>query len=50
MRVTFEGAVFASHRLLRAVKNRSAPLRNWGVFEMRDRGLAEVNAIQRPGS
>jgi len=40
--LTFEGDRFASHRLLRAVKNRFGPTHELGVFEMRDRGLAEV--------
>ncbi|QVL54303.1 MAG: DNA repair protein RadA [Cyanobium sp. M30B3] len=41
--LTFEGDRFASHRLLRAVKNRFGATHELGVFEMRDRGLAEVN-------
>jgi DNA repair protein RadA/Sms len=41
--LTFEGDRFASHRLLRAVKNRYGATHELGVFEMRDRGLAEVN-------
>jgi DNA repair protein RadA/Sms len=40
--LTFEGDRFASHRLLRAVKNRFGATHELGVFEMRDRGLAEV--------
>jgi DNA repair protein RadA/Sms len=40
--LTFEGDRFASHRLLRAVKNRFGPTHELGVFEMRDRGLVEV--------
>jgi DNA repair protein RadA/Sms len=41
--LTFEGDRFASHRLLRAVKNRFGATHELGVFEMRDRGLAEVS-------
>ncbi len=41
--LTFEGDRFASHRLLRAVKNRYGATHELGVFEMRDRGLAEVS-------
>ena len=40
--LTFEGDRFASHRLLRAIKNRFGATHELGVFEMRDRGLAEV--------
>jgi DNA repair protein RadA/Sms len=40
--LTFEGDRFASHRLLRAVKNRFGATHELGVFEMRDRGMAEV--------
>ena len=40
--LTFEGDRFASHRLWRAVKNRFGATHELGVFEMRDRGLAEV--------
>ncbi len=40
--LTFEGDRFASHRLLRAVKNRFGATHELGVFEMRDRGLHEV--------
>ena len=40
--LTFEGDRFASHRLLRAVKNRFGATHELGVFEMRDRGLTEV--------
>jgi DNA repair protein RadA/Sms len=40
--LTFEGDRFASHRLLRAVKNRFGATHELGVFEMRDRGLVEV--------
>jgi DNA repair protein RadA/Sms len=39
----FEGDRFASHRLLRSVKNRFGATHELGVFEMVDRGLAEVN-------
>jgi DNA repair protein RadA/Sms len=38
----FEGDRFASHRLLRSVKNRFGATHEIGVFEMRDRGLSEV--------
>ncbi|HYP03167.1 MAG TPA: DNA repair protein RadA [Cyanobium sp.] len=41
--LTFEGDRFASHRLLRAVKNRFGATHELGVFEMRDGGLAEVS-------
>ncbi len=41
--LTFEGDRFASHRLLRAVKNRFGATHELGVFEMRARGLAEVS-------
>jgi DNA repair protein RadA/Sms len=38
----FEGDRFASHRLLRSVKNRFGATHELGVFEMVDRGLAQV--------
>ncbi len=38
----FEGDRFASHRLLRAVKNRFGATHEIGVFEMADQGLEEV--------
>ncbi len=38
----FEGDRFASHRLLRSVKNRFGATNEIGVFEMADRGLQEV--------
>lgn len=38
----FEGDRFASHRLLRAVKNRFGATHEIGVFEMVDQGLDEV--------
>ncbi|HEY9816126.1 MAG TPA: DNA repair protein RadA [Candidatus Obscuribacterales bacterium] len=38
----FEGDRFASHRLLRAVKNRFGATHEIGIFEMVDQGLAEV--------
>ncbi len=41
--LTFEGDRFASHRLLRAVKNRFGATHELGVFEMRGSGLAEVS-------
>ncbi len=40
--LTFEGDRFASHRLLRAVKNRYGATQELGVFEMRGEGLVEV--------
>lgn len=39
----FEGDRFASHRLLRSVKNRFGATYEIGVFEMVDRGLEEVS-------
>ena len=39
--LTFEGDRFASHRLLRAVKNRFGATHELGVFEMRGQGLEE---------
>jgi DNA repair protein RadA/Sms len=39
----FEGDRFASHRLLRSVKNRFGATHEIGVFEMADRGLREVD-------
>ncbi|MFN5194473.1 MAG: DNA repair protein RadA, partial [Cyanobacteriota bacterium] len=41
--LTFEGDRFASHRLLRAVKNRFGATHELGVFEMQGQGLAEVS-------
>ena len=38
----FEGDRFASHRLLRSMKNRFGPTHEIGVFEMVARGLREV--------
>ncbi|OLP15831.1 DNA repair protein RadA [Leptolyngbya sp. 'hensonii'] len=38
----FEGDRFASHRLLRSVKNRFGATHELGVFEMVDQGLEEV--------
>ncbi len=40
--LTFEGDRFASHRLLRAVKNRYGATHELGVFEMRGKGLFEI--------
>ena len=40
--LTFEGDRFASHRLLRAVKNRFGATHELGVFEMQGQGLVEV--------
>jgi len=40
--LTFEGDRFASHRLLRAAKNRFGATHELGVFEMRGQGLVEV--------
>ncbi len=41
--LTFEGDRFASHRLLRAVKNRFGATNELGVFEMQGEGLVEVS-------
>lgn len=41
--LTFEGDRFASHRLLRAVKNRFGATNELGVFEMHGSGLVEVS-------
>ncbi len=41
--LTFEGDRFASHRLLRAVKNRYGATHELGVFEMRGNGLVEID-------
>ncbi len=41
--LTFEGDRFASHRLLRAVKNRFGATHELGVFEMQGAGLVEVS-------
>ncbi len=38
----FEGDRYASHRLLRSVKNRFGATHEIGIFEMGDRGLREV--------
>lgn len=38
----FEGDRYASHRLLRSVKNRFGATHEIGIFEMADRGLIEV--------
>ena len=40
--LTFEGDRYASHRLLRAIKNRYGATFELGVFEMRGEGLIEV--------
>ena len=40
--LTFEGDRFASHRLLRAVKNRYGATHELGIFEMLGNGLVEV--------
>ncbi len=40
--LSFEGDRFASHRLLRSLKNRFGATFELGVFEMGDRGLTEV--------
>ena len=40
--ITFEGDRFASHRLLRAVKNRFGATNELGVFEMQGEGLCEI--------
>lgn len=39
----FEGDRFASHRLLRSIKNRFGATQELGIFEMADRGLIEVS-------
>ena len=39
----FEGDRFASHRLLRSVKNRFGATHEIGIFEMADKGLIEVD-------
>ena len=39
----FEGDRFASHRLLRSVKNRFGATHEIGIFEMADKGLVEVD-------
>ncbi len=39
----FEGDRFASHRLLRSVKNRFGATHEIGIFEMVDKGLQEVS-------
>ena len=41
--LTFEGDRYASHRLLRSVKNRYGATHELGIFEMQGNGLAEVN-------
>ena len=40
----FEGERYYSYRLLRAVKNRFGSTNEIGIFEMRDKGLAEVDS------
>ena len=40
--LTFEGDRYASHRLLRAVKNRYGATHELGIFEMQGNGLVEV--------
>ena len=40
--LTFEGDRFASHRLLRAVKNRFGATHELGLFDMQAQGLVEV--------
>jgi DNA repair protein RadA/Sms len=39
----FEGEPFSSYRLLRAVKNRFGSTNEVGIFEMKDKGLVEVD-------
>ncbi|NJM27854.1 MAG: DNA repair protein RadA, partial [Pseudanabaena sp. RU_4_16] len=39
----FEGDRFATHRLLRSVKNRFGPTQEIGIFEMAEGGLLEVS-------
>ncbi|AAP99201.1 MULTISPECIES: DNA repair protein RadA [Prochlorococcus] len=41
--LTFEGDRFASHRILRTIKNRFGATNELGVFEMQGKGLIEVN-------
>lgn len=41
--LTFEGDRFASHRLLRTVKNRFGATNELGIFEMQGEGLEEVS-------
>ncbi|MCR4432312.1 MAG: DNA repair protein RadA [Tepidanaerobacteraceae bacterium] len=40
----FEGERYHSYRILRAVKNRFGSTNEIGIFEMRDKGLAEVDS------
>ncbi len=40
--LTFEGDRYASHRILRTVKNRFGATNELGVFEMQSKGLVEV--------
>lgn len=40
----FEGERYYAYRLLRAVKNRFGSTNEIGIFEMRDKGLAEVDS------
>lgn len=40
----FEGERYHSYRLLRSVKNRFGSTNEIGIFEMRDKGLIEVNS------
>jgi len=39
----FEGELFSSYRLLRSVKNRFGSTNEVGIFEMKEKGLAEVD-------
>ncbi len=41
--LTFEGDRFASHRILRTIKNRFGATNELGVFEMQEKGLIEVS-------
>ncbi len=43
----FEGDRYAAHRLLRSVKNRFGATHELGIFEMGERGLAEVSNPSR---
>jgi DNA repair protein RadA/Sms len=45
-----EGDRFQAYRLLRSVKNRFGATSEVGVFEMREKGLAEVTMINAAGS
>tara|TARA_Y100001970_G_C14256225_1_gene875618 strand:+ start:3590 stop:4948 length:1359 start_codon:yes stop_codon:yes gene_type:complete len=42
--LTFEGEEFASHRILRSIKNRYGATHELGIFEMDEKGLNEVKS------